>query len=129
MDNTDYIINGILNEDGTEFNPPKNYLREKWEKENPPMRHGVACSPIFGYQENGRPYMNYTCVLCTEERCIHSSNFKVPEEDKEEYEKYLKSYKEYIDIHNPNFLDNINKKLATMVADEQDMIESLSKGD
>ena len=114
IDASKYKITCIVNEDGTEFKPPKDYLREKWLKENPPMRHGKPCSPILGYQENGAPYMNYTCVLCTEEKCVHSSNFKVPDKDREEYDKYLEECREYFTAHNPNFFNNLDSALSEL---------------
>lgn len=93
----------LINEDGTEFNPPMNPLDEKWDKLYPPMRYGEPCGPVLGHFEDGRPIMNFSCVLCHNEKCRHSDDWKVPEEDREEYEAWRKEYDEYIDKHNPNF--------------------------
>ena len=93
----------IVNEDGTEITEgrPKNPLLEKWDRIYPPMRHGQPCSPICGYQENGRPYMNYTCVTCHVDTCRHSDGWKIPPEDIEEWKEYKKADREYDRIHNP----------------------------
>lgn len=119
MENTetalDYKITGIINEDGTELNYPKNPLKEKWDKLYPPTKYGEPCSPILGYQDNGAPYMNYGCVLCTETRCQHSTRWKVPEEDKETWEQYLQDIKEYNRIHNPNLISNVEKYLKELI--------------
>ena len=45
--------------------------------------------------------MNYGCVLCHNNKCRHSRYWEVPEEDKEEWEKYLQEIKEYNRKHNP----------------------------
>jgi hypothetical protein len=92
----------IVNEDGTSIDDyPKNPLMEKWKKLYPPIRYGEACSQILGTYEDGRPIMNYSCVLCCEEKCIYSDNWKVPEEDLEIYNEYLKELDSYNEIHNP----------------------------
>lgn len=97
------FITKIINEDGSKMDDyPKNPLKEKWDKLYPPMRYGEPCSIILGYYEDGKPIMNYSCVLCYEEKCPHSNGWKVPEEDKEEYEKYQKQIDEYHKIHNPS---------------------------
>lgn len=105
----------IVNEDGTDidFEYPQTYLYEKWDKLYPPTRRGQPCSTILGRQENGAPIMNYSCVLCHEEKCRHSDNWKVPEEDKEEWERYQKEIREYDRIHNPSIakiLDEADEK-------------------
>ena len=96
------IIKEIINEDGSSMKDfPENPLKEKWDRLYPPMRHGKPCGPYLGKFDDGRPIMNYTCVICHEEKCQHSDNWKVPEEDKEEYEEYLKRVDEYNRTHNP----------------------------
>ena len=99
----------IVNEDGTSIDDfPENPLKEKWDKLYPPTRNGKPCSNILGYSDDGTPIMNYTCIFCTE-LCQHSDKWKVPEEDKEEWDKYMEEIKEYNRIHNPK-LFNINYK-------------------
>lgn len=96
------VIKEIINEDGSKMDDwPKNPLKEKWDKLYPPMRNGKPCGPYLGRFEDGRPIMNYTCVICYEEKCQHSNSWKVPEEDKEEYAEHLKRVDEYNKIHNP----------------------------
>ena len=52
---------------------------KKWEKKYPPIKDGKpCCGPILGYKNDGRPIANYSCVLCHEEKCIHSDYWKVP---------------------------------------------------
>lgn len=102
MGKEDYIITGIINEDGTDLIWPPNPLKEKWEKLYPPTKQGEPCSPELGHFNDGKPIMNYSCVLCCEEKCFHSNNWTVPEEDREVYEKYLEECKEYYNKHNPS---------------------------
>lgn len=103
--NNEYAFVEIINEDGSKMNDrPKNPLKEKWDKLYPPTRNGKPCKTILGYYDNGRHIMNYTCVLCYEEKCQYSNNWKVPEEDREEYEKYSKQVDEYNKIHNPSLI-------------------------
>ena len=92
----------ILNDDGTELNYPKNPLEEKWDKLYPPTKNGEHCEPVLGYLEDGRPIMNYSCVLCREEKCRYSNNWKVPKEDEEVWNEYLEKCKEYYNMHNTN---------------------------
>ena len=100
MENESIEIKNILNEDGSEFDPPINPLLEKW-KEKYNTKNGEPCSSVLGYRSNGTPIMNYSCVLCHEKNCYVSDGFIVPEEDKDIYEKYLKDNKEYMKLHNP----------------------------
>ena len=96
------FITEIINEDGSKMDDfPKNPLKEKWDKLYPPTRNGKPCSPYLGKYDDGRPIMNYTCVICHEKKCQHSDDWEIPEEDKEEYEKYQKQVDEYNKIHNP----------------------------
>lgn len=99
----------IVNEDGTDtnFEYPENPLKDKWDKLYPPTRDGKPCGPVLGYKEDGLPIMNYTCVLCHEEKCQHSSYWKVPEEDREEWEKYRQAVLEYHKIHNPSMVKTL----------------------
>lgn len=92
----------IVNEDGSNMDDfPENPLIEKWDNLYPPTRWGKPCGPVLGYYDDGKPIMNYTCVMCHEKKCRHSDDWEVPEEDREEYEKYLKQVDEYNKIHNP----------------------------
>lgn len=95
----------IVNEDETDIDFPVNPLLEKWDKLYPPMRYGKPCSAILGYFGNGRPIMNYSCVLCNEEKCRYSSNWKVPDEDKAVWDDYLRQVEEYNKIHNPKLYE------------------------
>lgn len=104
-------ITGIVNEDGTDCIIPANPLSEKW-KEKYNLRNGKPCSPILGRSEDGSPIMNYTCVLCHEEKCYLSDGFIVPEEDKEIYEKYLKERYNYLVTHNPSYKDLLEEKIC-----------------
>ena len=74
------MITQILNEDGTICNPPVNPLIIKTMKD-----------------ECGLP--SYNCMYC--DKCHHGEYWEVPDEDKEEYAKYLNELSEYNKIHNP----------------------------
>lgn len=97
----------LVNEDGTKFDPPKNPLIEKWDVLYPPTRHGEPCGPVIGYFEDGREMMNYSCVICRNAKCRHSDSWRVPEEDKEAYNDWMREYEEYINKHNPCFKEKI----------------------
>lgn len=88
---TQFIINGLLNEDGTTLdNFPKNPLKQKWHTifpSTPKPEYSQVCD-------------GYSCMWCG--RCPKGSYWEVPEEDKEEYENYLKQVDEYNKIHNPS---------------------------
>lgn len=84
-------ITTILNDDGTEYNPPKNPLLEKWEKLYPPTP-----KPEYSQVCDG-----YSCMWCG--RCPSGDNWKVPEEDKEAYGQYMKEFEKYMREHNPNW--------------------------
>ena len=105
----------IVNEDGTDidFEYPQTELYEKWDKLYPPTKYGKPCGPVLGTQSNGAPIMNYGCVLCHEEKCRHSSYWKVPEEDKVAWEQYKKAIREYDRVHNPSIANKLdeNEKL------------------
>ena len=83
------MINGILNEDGTVYDPPINPLKEKWAKLYPP-------TPMPQYSQ---VCDGYSCMWCS--RCPYGDKWKCPEEDKEVYERYLKERQEYMELHNP----------------------------
>ena len=74
----EFFIKEILNEDGTKFDPPINPISEKYK----------------------RNCIDYTCMYCG--RCPHGDYWKVPEEDREEYEKYRKIINDYVMSHNPS---------------------------
>lgn len=84
------MIERLLNEDGSEFDPPKNPLWDKWERLYPPI-------PIPQYSQTCD---GYSCMWCG--RCPRGDNWKVPSEDVEIYNKYKKDYKDYIVKHNPS---------------------------
>ena len=75
------VIEELLNEDGTVYNPPVNPLKEKWEQLYPPI-------PMAQYSQ---VCDGYSCMWCG--RCP---------EDREVYEKYLQRRKEYNMAHNPS---------------------------
>lgn len=109
MINPEYKLE-IVNEDGTGIDDfPKNPLKEKWDKLYMTDLFGRPCNPISGYQENGRPYENYGCVLCHSKTCHHSDNFIVPDEDKEVYAEYKQQIKEYNMLHNPEMMAKIEE--------------------
>lgn len=82
-------ITGIINEDGTDFNPPKNPLQKKWDRLYPPnQRH-----------KSGENCEGYSCMYC--DKCPNGSYWKVPQEDKEEWEKHIKEVHKYLKDHNP----------------------------
>lgn len=103
----------IVNNDGTPIDDyPKNPLWDKWLEKYPPMRHGHSCGPEIGKFGDGRPMMNYTCVICTEDKCPYSQYWKVPEEDKEEWEAYRKEVEEYDKLHGNFIAETADKLLA-----------------
>lgn len=108
----------ITNEDGTIFDPPGNPLIEKWDRLYPPTRNGKPCGPITGYFDDGRPIMNYTCVICYEEKCRYSNGFKVPEEDIAEYETWKRSVDEYQETHNPSLMETVESYLKSKNMEE-----------
>lgn len=83
------MIEEILNEDGTPYNPPKNPLVEKWSKLYPPKP-----MPQYSQVCDG-----YSCMYC--DRCPEGGDWKVPEEDKEVWEQFIKQKREYDRVHNP----------------------------
>ena len=101
----------LVNEDGTDINfeYPQTDLYDKWDKKYPPTRNGKPCSNVLGYQDDGTPIMNYTCVLCGETKCRHSSNWIVPEEDKETWEQYINAIREYDRVHNPSIAKKLDE--------------------
>ena len=84
------VIEELLNEDGTVYDPPVNPLKEKWEQLYPPI-------PIAQYSQ---VCDGYSCMWCG--RCPEGSYWECPEEDREVYEKYLQRCKEYNMVHNPS---------------------------
>lgn len=93
----------IVNEDGTSiYDRPVNPLKEKWDELYTVTMDGKPCRPILGYCDDGKPIMNYCCVLCNNKSCHYCISFIVPDEDKEVYEKYRKEVQRYNEIHNPS---------------------------
>lgn len=97
----------IVMEDGTPLESvPRNPLIDKWKKEGHTKDSlGNECSDILGYYKDGRPIVNYNCVLCSSSECYLSDAWKVPEEDKETYEKWQKEVKEFHKLHNPEMFN------------------------
>ena len=63
-------------------------LVEQWKNEGYTKNNfGNECNDILGYYEDGRPIMNYSCVLCTSPNCFKSEGWKIPEKDKVTYDK------------------------------------------
>lgn len=81
------LLENLRWEDGTPFEPPENPLLEKWREKYPRVK-----MPQYSQVCDG-----WSCLWC--ERCPDGSEWKVPEEDKEEYAKFNKKYKEYISEH------------------------------
>ena len=100
--NSRYI--NLINEDGTEYNPPKNPLEEKWNKLYPPIP-----MPQYSQVCDG-----YSCMCCG--RCPNGSYWKVPEEDKEVWGKYVQEKREYHRLHNPELyaLDTFGENIDTI---------------
>lgn len=87
----DYLIETIYNEDGTICDPPKNPLMDKWLQLYPPTP-----KPQFSQVCDG-----WSCIMgCS--KCPYGENWKCPEEDREEYNKYLEEYGAYMRTHNPS---------------------------
>lgn len=70
------LIEKIVNGDGSDYNPPRNPLAEKWEKLYPSCTTG-----------------GYSCMYCGE--CPHGEYWKVPEEDKSIYDSYMQTIRQY----------------------------------
>ena len=106
-------IKELMNEDGTIIGPesgfPENPLKEKWEKLYPPFRYGEVCSPWIELSDGSR-ISNYSCILC-HEKCPHSNNWEVPEEDKEVWDEYQRQISEYHKIHNPSLAKTVEEYL------------------
>lgn len=101
-------VKTVINEDGTDTSDfPVNPLKEKWDKLYTPMKDGKPCNYILGYKEDGTPIMNYSCVLCHEEKCQYSNSWKIPDEDKDEYAKYEEQIREYHRKHNPAIINMV----------------------
>ena len=77
-------VDKIINEDGTDYNPPKNPLEEKWERLYP------------GCKASG-----YKCMYCGD--CPHGEYWTVPNEDRDIYDAYLETIKQY-NIKHGNFM-------------------------
>ena len=86
----------LINNDGTSMDDlPKNPLEEKWKELAPIRDDGQRCATVLGYSKNGSPIMNYGCVLCHEKTCQYSDSFVIPDEDKEQYEAYMRELNDY----------------------------------
>ncbi len=93
----------IVMEDGTPLTDvPKNPLIDKWKADGCTKdSYGRDCSSVLGYYEDGRPIMNYNCVLCHSSNCYLSDDWKIPEEDKETFEKWQSEVTEFYKAHSP----------------------------
>ena len=83
------VITGIINEDGTDFHPPVNPLKDKWDRLYPPNQKHKDKSNCEGYG----------CMWC--DLCPNGSYWKVPEEDKEIWDRHIKDVDRYLKLHNP----------------------------
>ena len=121
----------IVNEDGTELldGRPENTLTAKWDKKYPPTRNEKPCSPILGHYEDGRPIMNYTCVLCHEDRCRHSNNWKIPAEDLEEWKEYKRADHEYDRIHNKSMYNMVEDMIKSHGKTYEDYLDLVALGE
>ena len=88
------IFKDLKWKDGTPFNPPENPLKEKWKEKYPKIPDTLASQVCDGY----------SCMWCG--RCPDGDYWKVPEEDKEAYDKYKAEYDKYIDSHGG--IENLN---------------------
>lgn len=98
----------VVCEDGTPLTEaPKNPLVEQWKNEGYTKNNfGNECNDILGYYEDGRPIMNYSCVLCTSPNCFKSEGWKIPEKDKVTYDKWIKEMDVFYILHNPTLYQN-----------------------
>lgn len=78
------VVDKIINEDGTDYDPPKNPLDEKWQRLYP------------GCEATG-----YKCMYCGD--CPHGEYWQVPDEDRDVYYEYLETVKQY-NIKHGNFM-------------------------
>lgn len=76
------LFNKVINADGTICNPPTNPLINKY----PPIPDGTTVCD------------GYSCMWCG--RCPMGEYWKVPEEDRDTYEGYVKELDSYIREHN-----------------------------
>lgn len=81
-------IEKILNGDGTDFSPPRNPLADKWERLYP------SCATDI-----------YRCMYCS--KCPHGDYWEVPEEDKEVYDAYIQTVRQYNLEHGNEYLPRI----------------------
>lgn len=58
----------------------------------------------MGKNECSHP--SYHCMYC--DKCHYGDYWEIPDEDKEEYEKYCNSFSDYIKKHNPEIQNIIN---------------------
>lgn len=87
----------IVNEDGTSMdNFPENPLKEKWDK----------------LYSQSQTCVGYSCMWCG--RCPNGVNWKVPDEDKEVWDEYLRQIKEYHKTHNPKLTERIEEALNVL---------------
>lgn len=102
----------IVCEDGTPISEaPVNPLIEQWKQEGYTKKlNGDECHDILGYYEDGRPIMNYTCVYCNSPYCYLSRGWKIPDKDKDVYEKWKEDSKEFDRLHNPELFASLYER-------------------
>ena len=81
-------LEAILNEDGTEYSPPRSPLKEKWERLYP------TCES-----------MGYGCIFCG--KCPCGDYWKIPEEDKDAYDAWVQAVRQYNIEHGNECLPRI----------------------
>ena len=67
--------------DGTPFNPPKNPLKEKWDKLYP------SCQDSW----------DYGCMFCG--KCHFGDHWKIPKEDRELWNQFQSDMDAYVEAH------------------------------
>lgn len=87
----------IVNEDGTEYDPPKNPLEEKWNTLYPEIE-----KPEYSQVCDG-----YSCMWCG--RCPKGSKWVIPDEDKEVWDQYQREVDRYHEMHNPELVSLVNR--------------------
>lgn len=75
-------MNDVFFTDGTVYDPPENPLIEKWKQKYPPK-----C----------KYYDDLSCAWCY--KCPKGGYWDVPEEDKEEYERWQQDVMDYNNAH------------------------------
>ena len=95
------VIRKIINEDGTDFrlNFPENPLKEKWDKLYPPNQR----------YKSGENCEGWSCMRCG--LCPNGEYWKVPEEDREIWDKYQRQIFNNMITHNTSLLEKIEERI------------------